>query len=407
MIYVIGIGISGRPSLAAPALEIISRAGLLAGGARHLAEFADFKGARLPVTADLDGLAKAVVMASKKGDVAVLATGDPLLYGIAAFLIRRFGKARVEVMPNVSVVQESFSRIKESANGVLITSAHGRRGLGGLVKEACAGAKLAIFTDSENTPAKIAAALIKAGVGAFDVYVCEAVGTKDERIRTGTLETVAKMRRFHPLNTMIIIRSDVYQAPTQRRIGIPDAAFRHRPGMITKEEIRVIALSKMDIRPDSVVWDIGSCSGSVAIEAARLASFGRVYAVEKSAGRVKDIKANIRRFGVDNVEVLYGIAPDCLRKKDIALPDVVFVGGGGSKVGEILAFLARRIKPGARVVATAVTLETASAVTAFFNKALWQVETTLVSLAKTRNIGELNLLGAYNPVFVLSASKPC
>ncbi|OGQ57422.1 MAG: precorrin-6y C5,15-methyltransferase (decarboxylating) subunit CbiE, partial [Deltaproteobacteria bacterium RIFCSPLOWO2_02_FULL_53_8] len=139
MIYVIGIGISGRPSLAAPALEIISRAGLLAGGARHLAEFADFKGARLPVTADLDGLAKAVVMASKKGDVAVLATGDPLLYGIAAFLIRRFGKARVEVMPNVSVVQESFSRIKESANGVLITSAHGRRGLGGLVKEACAG----------------------------------------------------------------------------------------------------------------------------------------------------------------------------------------------------------------------------------------------------------------------------
>ncbi|OGQ60523.1 MAG: precorrin-6Y C5,15-methyltransferase (decarboxylating) subunit CbiT, partial [Deltaproteobacteria bacterium RIFCSPLOWO2_02_FULL_53_8] len=169
----------------------------------------------------------------------------------------------------------------------------------------------------------------------------------------------------------------------------------------------LIASYGTSVRPDSVVWDIGSCSGSVAIEAARLASFGRVYAVEKSAGRVKDIKANIRRFGVDNVEVLYGIAPDCLRKKDIALPDVVFVGGGGSKVGEILAFLARRIKPGARVVATAVTLETASAVTAFFNKALWQVETTLVSLAKTRNIGELNLLGAYNPVFVLSASKPC
>lgn len=405
MIYVIGIGIKGRPSLAPDALDIIRRAALLAGGARHLAEFKDFKGAKIPVTADLDGLAKAVAKAAIQGDVAVLATGDPLLYGVAAFLIRRFGKTSVEIIPNVSVVQEAFARIKECANGVLITSAHGRRGLNEIVKEARAGAKLAIFTDTENTPAVICGALNKAGVGEFDVYVCEAVGAKDERIRKGTLGSVAKMRRFHPLNTMILIRT----APrcAQRRIGLPDAAFRHRPGMITKEEIRVIALSKMDIQVDSVVWDVGSCSGSVAIEAAGLASSGCVYAIEKNVGRVKDIRFNMKRLGVDNVTVVSGSAPECLKDADIPAPDAVFVGGGGRRVGEILAFLSRRIRPGARVVATAVTLETAGAVTSFFSKAGWQAETVLVSLAKTRSVGELNLLGAYNPVFVISASKPC
>lgn len=407
MIYVIGIGISGAQSLASGALDIIRRARLLVGGARHLDEFLDFKGARIPVTADLDGIAKAVAAAAKKGDVAVLATGDPLLYGIAAFLIRRFGKAAIEIIPNVSVVQEAFARIKEDANGVFITSAHGRRGLGALVNEARIAAKLAIFTDSENTPSVISGALCRAGAGGFDVYVCEALGTKDERIRKGALESVAKMRRFHPLNTMILIRTAPAAAPAQRRIGIPDEAFRHRPGMITKEEIRVIALSKMDIQVESVVWDIGSCSGSVAIEAARLASSGCVYAIEKNAARVKDIRANMKRFGVDNIKVLFGSAPQAMMDEDIPAPDAVFIGGGGSKVGEILAFLSNRIKPGARVVATAVTLETAGAVTSFFKKEGWQGETTLVSLAKTRNIGELNLLGAYNPVFVIGASRPC
>lgn len=407
MIYVIGIGISGASSLSPSAVEIIRRAVLLAGGIRHLAEFDDTNVAKFPVTADLDGLANAVAAAAKKGDAAVLATGDPLLYGIAAFLIRRFGKAEVEIIPNVSVVQEAFARIKEDANGVFITSAHGRRGLANLVNEARAASKLAVFTDAINTPAVISGALSKANAGGFDVYVCEAIGTKDERIRKGTLDSVAKMRGFHKLNTMILVRSSPRPAPALRRIGISDAAFKHRPGMITKEEIRVIALSKMDIQVDSVVWDIGSCSGSVAIEAGRLACSGQVYAVEKNAARVKDIRFNIKRLGVTNVEVLFGSAPQALMDDAIPLPDVVFVGGGGSKVGEILDYLSGRIRPGARVVATAVTIETASSVTSFFKKAGWQAETTLVSLAKTRNIGELNLIGAYNPVFIISASKPC
>jgi len=406
MIYVIGIGISGRASLAPAALEIIGRAGALAGASRHLAEFADFTGAKRPVTADLDRLARFISSAAKKGGAAVLATGDPLIYGVADFLIRRFGKAAVEIVPNVSVVQEAFARIKENANGVFITSAHGRRGLARLVFEGRRNAKLAIFTDGVNTPAVIARAFLREGVGAFDAYVCEAVGARDERMRRGTLESVARMRRFHPLNMMILIRTALPDVRQTCRFGIPDAAFRHRPGMITKEEIRVIALSKMDIGEDSVVWDIGSCSGSVAIEAGALAPFGAVYAIEKSAVRVRDIRANIKRFGVSNVNVICATAPQCLTDNGMPAPDAVFVGGGGSKVGAILAVVARRLRPGARVVAMAVTIETASAVTGFFKDRGWPGETTLVSIAKTRQLGELNLLGAYNPVFVISARRP-
>ncbi|MBI5886236.1 MAG: precorrin-6y C5,15-methyltransferase (decarboxylating) subunit CbiE [Deltaproteobacteria bacterium] len=406
MIYVIGIGISGRPSLAPAALEIIGRARGLAGASRHLAEFADFAGAKRPITADLDGLSRFISSVAKKGDVAVLATGDPLIYGVADFMIRRFGKAAVRIIPNVSVVQEAFALIKESANGVFITSAHGRRGLANLVDAGRRNAKLAILTDGVNTPAVIAREFLRGGAGGFDVYVCESIGMKAGRVRKGTLESVARMRRFHPLNTMILIRTASFESMRQRRIGIPDAAFRHRPGMITKEEIRVIALAKLDISEDSVIWDIGSCSGSVAIEAARLAPLGSVHAIEKSASRVRDIRANMRSLNAANVHVICASAPQCLTDKAMPPPDAVFVGGGGAKVGAILAVVARRAKPGARVVATAVTIETASVVTGFFNKRKWPVETTLVNLAKTRRLGDLNMLGAYNPVFVINARRP-
>ncbi|MDP2689589.1 MAG: precorrin-6y C5,15-methyltransferase (decarboxylating) subunit CbiE, partial [Deltaproteobacteria bacterium] len=245
MIHVIGIGVNGRESLGARALGIISRAGLLAGGKRHLKEFPEFAGRTVEIKGRLDAAEQAIekFLKSKGRGVAILATGDPLFFGIAGFIIKRFGREKVEVIPNVSSVQEAFARVKEGWAGAKVVSAHGRGAdLSKLCVEAASSGRLAVFTDPVNTPARIAKALMEAGVTGGKAYVCEALGTEDERVTGGSLKNIAVRKRFHPLNIMLFVRDSVPPlAP--RSFGIPDAEFVHSDGMITKEEIRVVTLS--------------------------------------------------------------------------------------------------------------------------------------------------------------------
>lgn len=404
MIYVIGIGIEGRKSLTNRALEIISRAGLVIGGRRHLDEFRDSKAVKASVTGDLDSLVNAIKEFRKKrrGKVAVLATGDPLLYGIASFILRKFGKKNVEVIPNVSTVHEAFARIKEDANGLKVLSAHGRKtDIEALSSEIVSHDKVALFTDPENPPSKVAGALLKKGA-AYRAFVAESIGTDKEKIFDGSLRMIARKRSFSPLSVMILIKDKKKSAALRKGFGIPDGLFSHSSGMITKEELRVIALSKLDINDSSTVWDIGACSGSVSIEAA-LNTIGSVYAVEKDLRRVSDIKNNKKRFKTLNLDIMHGIAPACL-KKIAEDPDAVFVGGGGRDIGAILSYVSKRLKKGGRVVVNAVTIETAYR--AFEGlKTGYERELIQVGLSKARSVGELNLLQAHNPVFIIRGVK--
>lgn len=406
MIFVIGMGVQGRESLSKRALDAVSKASMLVGGARHLAEFKGLKSESVAISGSLEKVASAIEAHLKKGrrTVAVLATGDPLLFGIATFLIKRFGKGRVEIMPNVSAVQEAFARIKESSNGLKVLSAHGRDiDLERLCEAIALNERVAVFTDPGNSPSKIAKALLERGVSGYKVFVCESLGAKDERVRELTLEETAKIRSFRPLNVMALIRDGSIAVRPSRPIGIPDELLSHAGGMITKEELRVISLAKLRIRHDSVVWDVGACSGSVAVEAASLTR-GAVYAVEKEPERVKDIRANRERFGCENLEVIHGEAPQAL--KGLSQPDAVFIGGGGSGIKGIISYCARRLKSGGRLVVNAVTLETANAAFESVKRLGWDRELLLVNISKARSLGELSLLSAHNPLFIIKGVKP-
>ncbi|MCL4873042.1 precorrin-6y C5,15-methyltransferase (decarboxylating) subunit CbiE [bacterium] len=404
MIYVIGIGIQGRDSLLPEALGIIEKAGLLVGGKRHLSEFPG-SGA---IKVQLGGLEEAAREMEKylgrkdRRPVAVLATGDPLIFGIGSFIIRRFGKRRVRVIPNVSAIQEAFSRIKEDMNGVKLLSVHGREADYALLsKEAMSNEKLALFTDMVNTPARICRELIGRGLEGFRAFVCESLGA-NERMTEGTLESISKRRSFAPLNVLVLIK-DPRPAARETGFGIPDSLFSHAGGMITKEEFRVVSLSKLGLSEGSVVWDIGACSGSVAIEAALLTG-GKVFAIERDRKRISDIRENKGRFGCANLRVIEGEAPGAL--KGLPAPDAVFVGGGGKGIRAILSYAANRLKPGGRVVVNAVTIETASAAFEFFGKKGWEKGLIQMSISKARPAGGLNMLAACNPVFIISGKKP-
>lgn len=402
MIHVVGMGVKGRESLGKDALSLIGKAALLAGGKRHLDEFPDAKALKVPVQGGLERIATRIEKLKKNEDAVVLATGDPLLYGIASFIIKRFGKRRVNIIPNVSTVQEAFARIKEDANGVKVLSAHGRGGLEALVDEILKNDKTALFTDGVNTPAAIAKALIGKGARGLRAFVVESIGAKDERVIEGGLPDIASVKKFADLNVMILIGSQSFQKSYEP--GISDNEFAHEGAMITKEELRVISLSKLKVKKGSIVWDIGACTGSVAIEAA-LSGAGIVYAVEKDPKRVKDIVANRKRFGADNVEVIQGRAPESLSIIK-ERPGSVFVGGGGRDIMRILSHVSKRLLPGGRCVVNAVTMETASVATAFFKSKKWDAELIQVSIAKSRDLSGLTMLSAMNPVFIITGKKP-
>lgn len=423
MLYVIGMGVKGRESLPESSLKIIARAGLLAGGRRHLAEFPGFEGKKVPVRADLAGAARTIgnyLKGKNKNPAVVLATGDPSLFGIADFLIKRFGKRSVRVVPNVSPVQEAFARIKENWNNAKVLSVHGRggrdNGLEALVREIKGLERAAVFTDPVNTPVKIARELLEKGESGYTVYVCEALGTKDEKIKKGTLDKISREPKesYNPLNVMLLIsdRKPGKCVPCYPPFGIPDKEFSRMGGMITKEEIRVVALAKLRLKKDSTVWDVGSGSGSVAVEAARLASSGRVLAVEKDKKRIKDIEANRLKFAASNLDIISGTAPGCLKGASLPAPDRVFIGGGGSAISGILNYVSQRVKKGGIIVINAVTIDTLSTATAFFKRRAWKWDVVEVNLARkkpaggARGGGVPDLLSANNPVFIISARKP-
>src|SRR3990172_826252 len=437
MIYIIGIGVEGKSSLSQRALGLIEGAGVLIGGRRHLACFPEFQGKKIAIGSDLSEIVKVITLNSELRTpnlIVILATGDPNFFGIADFIIKKIGRELVEIIPNVSTMQEAFARVKESWNDARFLSVHGRgkvrsqesgvRSQKVIIDEIVYYDKVGIFTDPDNTPAKIAKALLNKDIDNYKAYVCEDLGTEQERVTAGSLKQIIK-KRFSPLNVMVLIRSQESGVRSQRErlrtpnselrtlFGIPDSSFSHSNGMITKEEIRVIAISKLKLKNNSIVWDIGARCGSISIEAALLARKGKILAIEKEKSRVIHIEKNKKRFAISNLEIIHRNAPDCL--KELPLPDAVFIRGGGEDIGKILAVCSKKLTVRGRIVVNAITLDTLKTATDFFKKANWDTETVSVNIAKTKlvpaslkqgDIAKLQLFNAYNPIFITIGEKP-
>lgn len=201
--------------------------------------------------------------------------------------------------------------------------------------------------------------------------------------------------------------------------GIPDEQFRGRAGgdapasgnkedgvwsPLTKEEVRVLALSKARLRADSTVYDIGAGTGSIAIEAAALARLGRVYAVERDPVRAGLCRENAMRFGIANLDVVCGEAPGALEY--LPEPDRVFVGGSGGQLSGILDTVGRRLRPGGRLVVLAVTLDTLCDSVARLKGLGYAVEAVQVSLARLRPLASHLAWQGLNPVHVIAAERP-
>jgi precorrin-6Y C5,15-methyltransferase (decarboxylating) len=384
------IGYDGSP-LSVPALEALASAGLVLGGRRHLDAVPVPLGARTVVMGDVqDAMAQ---LSAYDGDAVVVASGDPGFFGIVRRL-RAEGLPLV-VVPAVSSVAAAFARAGVEWDDAVVLSAHGRdprRAANAL--RACRRA--AVLTGPGFGPAEVAAA-----VRGLDrrLVVAEHLGESDEAVVSLAPDEVAK-REWRDPNVVLVLDDAppapagwlVGAAPGPHRWALDEDAFGHRDSMITKSEVRALALAHLGPRLGDLVWDVGSGSGSVAVECARFGA--AVVAVERDTDGVDRVRANAAAHGVD-VTVVHGSAPDALH--GLSDPDAVFVGGGGPAV---VAECARRALRS--VVVTLAAVDRVPEVQRVLAEAGLTTGGVLLQASRLAPLpGENSRLAATNPVFVL------
>ena len=399
-IYVIGAGVEGQEGFSRRTLELIHGAALLLAGERQLELFPDVTGEKVAIGSNLGE----VVQRLKKvaGPAVVLSSGDPLFFGIGRYLLRNLPAEELCFIPNVSSVQYAFAKLREPWDDAVFVSAHGR-GLKKAVDRIVANDKAAVLTDAVNTPAAIAAELIERGRDGYAAWLCENLGTAEERIVATDVKGLLEIEAA-PLNVLILIKE--YEAGGEEYVptlGIPDEEFATVKKLITREEIRVVTLAKLKLRHDMTLWDIGAGSGSISVEADHLLPNGRIFAVERNPQCREFIKQNLRKFNARHVTLVEGIAPQCLEA--LPDPDRVFIGGSGGNLWTILSAVDGRLPAEGRVVLNAVTLDTLTSASEFFDNAGYQVEVTAVNIARTRPHTDYKMFEAYDPVYVITALK--
>ena len=416
---IIGVLDDGVASLGRTALAHLQQAQLVIGGTRTLQLFAkhiDPAARQRDLTGALSQVPEWIRAAQAAGQrVVLLATGDPLCHGIAAYLASRLCIEAIEVLPNVSTLQLACARLGLPWQDMKFSSVHSKdagdwvagsdpgHGLYALLRDIRQHDRLAILTSPDNTPDRIARMLVTEGLADdFEMAVAERLCQPEERIVSGISIAAAASIPFADPNVVLLWRTTL-RAP-QVLFGLPDASFEQRhpdKGLITKNEVRAVSLARMQLRLDSVVWDIGAGSGSVGLEAARLCRQGHVYAIEKNADDSAIVQRNRRAMGISNHTLVHGKAPEGLAAW--ADPDAVFIGGSGGELAGLIALILQRLKPGGWLVMNFVTLENlGTAVEALKTLgAAWDV--LQLQAARSKPILHMNRMAAENPVWIVCA----
>ncbi len=400
-VTIIGIGDEGCGGLTSVAFGKIQRAQVLVGGNRQLEFFPDFRGHKISFQ---DGLMKVIgeiASLCEENNVVVLASGDPLFYGVGDLISRKIGKEHVEILPNLSSIQLAYSRIKEKWDDSKIISLHGRP-IKGLINKLQHEKKVAILTDEENSPLRIANYLKEYKELDWEITVLENLGGLQEKISNFNVENIAG--DFSSLNVVLLKRTGEFNPPAFKIRDDEEFAKRMpKKGLITKKEVRALAISNLEIKRDSVIWDIGAGSGSVSIESAKIAVEGSVYAIEVDPEGVEICKENAINFKTDNVNVIKGLAPDAL--DGLPSPDCVFIGGTKGSMKETLSLVLNQLRPGGRVVVSAITLDNVSSAYESFKELGYFPELELIQVSRGKKLAHYMRYEALNPIHLYSVTK--
>ena len=400
---IIGIGIQPE-DLPSKLRALIRASEVLVGAERHLALFPDAPARKEVLDRNLKKMAARIERWMKTRKVVVLASGDPLFFGIGSYLTRMLGSENVVVHPNVSSVAAAFARIKTPWHDAAVFSLHGRHDYRLFLETVRKKSPVAVLTDPDNHPGRLARLCLDNQLGDLQMCVFEQLGTKKERHRWIELARAVRMR-FREPNLAIFQRlePDADNAPALQ-LGLPERWYQHEHGVVTKPEVRAVTLAKLQLTGDLVMWDLGAGSGSIAIEASLLIDSGRIVAVEKNSRRVQQIRRNAERFGVKNLKVVEANMPDGLTS--LPRPDRIFIGGGGRQIRSILQAATELLKPEGVVVVNTVLLPSLAAATGQLQRLGFETDVVQVQINRSKTMPWGERLAAENPVWIISGTRP-
>jgi precorrin-6B C5,15-methyltransferase / cobalt-precorrin-6B C5,C15-methyltransferase len=378
---IVGIGEDGAEALSPVARGLVGDAEIVFGGRRHLGLAAPLiRGTAKAWPSPFDG-AVSEVLRHRGRPVCVLASGDPFCYGVGATLARYIDAREMIVVPAPSAFSLSAARLGWSLPQAVLLSLHGRN-LDLIRPHLQPGARIIALTSDGDGPAALARLLTQNGFGASRLTILEALGGPCERVQT----TTAAGYPFGTVEALNTVAIEVEAAPNARVLprtpGLSDNLFEH-DGQITKREVRALTLSALEPRRGQLLWDIGAGSGSVAIEWMLIDPMMRAIAIEQREDRAARIRRNAAAFGVPGLEVAEGMAPTALTT--LAPPDAIFIGGGASDTSTF-GVAARALRPGGRLVANAVTLETEAVLIA--RRAAFGGELVRIAISRAEPLGE-------------------
>jgi precorrin-6Y C5,15-methyltransferase (decarboxylating) len=405
-IHVIGLGIDNPPVLSNAAKETLKQADIIIGAANALTDMASLAAKIYPYPKPMQALWPLLQQHADQ-HIVLLASGDPLFYGIGALLLRHLAPEQVEFHPHVSSIQTAFARIKRPWQDAKFISLHGRS-LHSLRAALKTNRLYGLLTDSVNNPTAIAQLVDEVGLSNSTLWIAENLGLPEEQVRCFQAAALAaEDMEFAPLNVTILeTRGPGGMLPEFP--GIPDEGFmtdgETGRGMLSKREVRLMILSLLSPRADEIGWDVGAGCGSVAVEWARWNPHGAVYAVECHEQRLACLAANRERLGViNNLHIIPGLAPEAL--VTLPPPNAVFIGGSKGQLLTMLENVWERLLPGGRLVASAVTEDSRMDLYRFAGDrpaSYW----TELSIAREDRLGGQRLLRPYLPVLLMQLVKP-
>ncbi|AXA68722.1 precorrin-6y C5,15-methyltransferase (decarboxylating) subunit CbiE [Pseudomonas oryzihabitans] len=394
---VVGIGEDGYPGLGKQARRALLDAQVIIGGPRQLALLPPcLRAIREPWP---QPFALAPVLDRRGTPVCVLASGDPMLFGVGASLSRQLSADELQVLPAPSSYSLAAARLGWPLQAVALVSVVARP-LAGVVRHLHPGARLLVLSNDGHSPAALAALLVDQGFGASQLQVLEHLGGPLERRISGRAQDWS-LAEAAALNLVAIeILSETGEAGLPLTPGLPDSAYRH-DGQLTKRDVRAVTLARLAPRPGELLWDVGAGCGSIGIEWARSHSRCRVLAIEADAGRQAHILHNRDQLGAPALQLVAGQAPEALA--GLATPDAIFIGGGLTAQG-VLDSCWAALKPGGRLVANAVTLQTEAALVAFRER--HGGDLTRLQVAQAQPLGAFDTWRAALPITLLDVVKP-
>lgn len=394
---VVGIGEDGFKGLGKNARRALLGASRIVGGQRQLDLLpVCIRGERQlwPSPFSLEP-----VLAKRGEPVCVLASGDPMLFGVGASLARRVPQDEMQVLPAPSSYSLAAARLGWPLQEVVTLSVVARP-VAALAAQLFSGVRLLVLSNDGLSPAAIAALLRERGFGPSRLSVLEHLGGDAER----RIDDTASDWSDPAIADLNLVAIECLADPTTPRLsrlaGMPDAAFQH-DGQLTKRDVRAITLARLAPIPGELLWDVGAGSGSIGIEWMRAHPSCRALAIEADAGRQQLIEHNRDALGVPGLQLIRGSAPQAL--DGLEAPDAIFIGGGVTREG-VLDTCWARLKPGGRLVANAVTLQSETTLMAWRER--HGGELTRIHIAQAQPLGGFDTWRQARPITLLDLVKP-